>query len=399
MKFNISDVSTMAASEAYGNWRQFGSLAKLDFVIHGTPENQTAKIYANSRHMVEAIITVQILDSNDKKLNVNDDELKKELYFCHFETGENLGSPWTISDNPNDYLIEASNHSQESPDATTRYVYKYISCSKHEQSEITEKIAIGINVPGVGCFDTSRNGTSTKSKSGRVFKSPKSFEIQALRPIDYGLRQNVKIELGDFEQVSSNLKWISRLTTEGPLKEHDDGECKRRIAYIRPNKETTGQEKFKTHEIIYKPIENSDVSTGTIYWWWGTDQHEPCFSLIKNGYAKPCAVIGRGGDNFQVNLWYSRKNHVGIDGKFYVYGSSYYYQFNAKADQNHFGDDEHGAATLVLYKFQMTYDEWHYNWKNVINNVTVNVTDFYGNDGTLQLTFDDKDKFDGPGII
>lgn len=61
-------------SKEYANWSQFGRLAKLDFVIHGTPEDQIAKIYASSRNMVEIIITVEILDNDGKKLNVTDDD-------------------------------------------------------------------------------------------------------------------------------------------------------------------------------------------------------------------------------------------------------------------------------------------------------------------------------------
>lgn len=395
----------MATSASYGNWGQFWTLAKLDFVIHGTPDNQTTKIYANARNMVEAIVTVELLDSNGKKLNVTDAELKKELYFCHFETGEKLDSSWLILDDPNEYLIGTSKHTEERSDTgTIRYVSKYIACSKHELAEITEKISVGINIPGVGKFDTSRNGTSTKGKSGGVFKSPKSFEITASRPIDYGIHANIQIECGEFETIESGLKWVSRLTTEGPLKEHWDGQCKRRIVYIRPNKNVTGQDKFKTHEIVYDPIKNADATNGTIWWWWGTDKTEPGFSLIKNGYASPGAVIGRGvnRDDYQLNLWFSRKNHVGIDGKFYVVDSNYYYRFNDNGhviEKNHFGEDENGAATLVLYKLVLpVYNTYQWKWHDVIKNITVKVTDFYGNEGSFQLLFNDTDKFDEPSL-
>lgn len=89
------------------NWEQFGTLAKLDFSIHGTPSNQTATVYANSRNMVELIVMVEILDKNDKSLNVSDQELKDALYVCHSETGENLKSPWLVSNDPNEYISES----------------------------------------------------------------------------------------------------------------------------------------------------------------------------------------------------------------------------------------------------------------------------------------------------
>lgn len=38
------------------------------------------------------------------------------------------------------------------------------------------------------------------------------------------------------------------------------------------------------------------------------------------------------------------------------------------------------------------------NWKNAVHDMTVTVTDFYGNEGTFHLAFDDIDKFNLPGL-
>lgn len=354
--------------------------------------------------MVELIITVEVLDKNDKRLNVTDEELKETLYVCHSETGESLKSPWLVSDDANEYIIEASDKSSNT--GTIRYVYKYISCSKHEFPQITEKISVGINIPGVGKFDTSHNGTSTKGTNGHVFKSPKSFDIMALRPIDYGIHDNIKIECGDFETISHSVKWTCRVKKGGPFENHLNGVAKRRIAHIRPNKSATGEEKFKKYEIIHDPIRNGDVSTGTNLWS-DSDEEERGFSMINESYGKPCAVIGRGYSNsdYQVNLWYSRKNNIKIDGKFYVvdskYEKFYVYKLNeTPIEENHSDDDEDGAATLLLYKFILPEsNKSHTKWDDVFRKITVNVTDYYGNEGSFQLVFDDKDKFDLPGLL
>lgn len=402
------------------NWEQFGSLVKLDFSIHGTPDNQAANVYANGRNMVELIITVDVRDGNDKRLDVTDDELKKELYVCHSETGESLKSPWVVSDDPNEYVNGTSDRSDKSSDTDTdtdtiRYVYKYLSCSKNEHNEFTEKISVGINIPGVGKFDTSRNGTPTKGRNGHVFRSPKSFDITALRPIDYGIRDNLKIEYGAFKTLSENIEWMSRPKSDTPreyfsgyFKGHSNGVAKQRLVYIRPNKSTTGQEKFKEKKIEYDPINNRHVSTGTIWWSRDTSEYEPCFSVLsnKNEYGRPCAVIGRGYgcDDYQVNLWFSHKNNININGIFYVVDSSSYHQFNSNEatilKKNHAPEDEDGAATLLLCKLIMPESNscQHY-WEDVIREITVNVIDYHGNDGSFQLTFDAKDNFDQPALL
>lgn len=387
---------------AYGNWDQFGNLRKLDFVIHGTDQNDVATVYANSRHMLQIIVTVEVFDKTEKnKLNITDDEISKALYFCHADTGNTLGSPWTISDNPGEYVTNGDGHDKNESSNTDpiRYIYKYISCNPHNLSDVNlkETISVGIDVPGVGKFNTTHNGTTTK---GHTFREPKVYKIVAEPPIDYANHDNLTIESGAFELLANDLKYTSRLTTEGPLKDHSDGECKRRIVSIKPNKSKINIDKFKKHEIVYDPIVDTDVSTDSLWWWWGDAENDPYFSLLKNSNGKPCAVIGQDYEAaYQLNLWFSRQNNVNIDSRFYVVDSNYYYRFNAKISHNHIGEDEKGAATLVCYKFRMPLYAYKYYWKSVIREVKVNVTDFFGNEGTFKLAFDEKDHFDEPGLV
>lgn len=287
-------------------WPQFWSLARLHFAINGVPENKPATIYANERNMVEAIITVQLLDKSGQGLAVTDDQLEDALYFCRYETSENLKPMWLISNEPGEYVNGSRGLSEKSPaSATIRYVSKYISCTKHELADITEKIAVGIDIPGFGKFDTSRNGTTTKTPSGQQFKSPKSAEITAVRPIDYSIPGNLRIEGGEFETLRRDYKWAARLNGAGPFHPHWDGQLRRRIVYIRPNKAVTNQEKFQKHDISYDPVGNTDVSTSQI-WWWHDVGSEPCFNAMEQaeGIGLPGAVVGRGGSDYQGIIYF-----------------------------------------------------------------------------------------------
>lgn len=392
---------------ASGNWKQFGSLLKLDLAIHGTPDGQKTQIYANSMHMVEAIITVELHDNDGKPLNVTDDQLRKALYFCHYETGQEIKSPWMISDEPNEYIIDTSDKLSDT--GNLRYVSKYISCADHKVAEITDDISVGIDVPGVGKFDTSRNGTSTKTKSGHIFKSPKSCAIKAIAPINYSNSDNIKIECHDFKTIKDNLRWVGR--TEA-LKTIDFGDtnakCKRRLVTIRPNKGATGEENFKSYTVEHENVHNSDVSKDTIEWFWDDyyGVQVPAFDLLtnQNDYTKPGAIIGRGyeRDEYEVNVWYGGQSRILINGKYTVTDTDKLYRFNYDEDaidEDHRGENDDGAATLYLYKCTLPLaNRRQESWGDVINDFTVKVFDLYGNTGSIRLYFNDSDKFDAPGL-
>lgn len=391
------------ANEATSNWKDFSKVAKLDINLHGTPDALSAEIYANSRHMIEAVITVQLQDKSEKPLNVTDDELKRALYLCRFDEGTKLKSPWKISDKKTEYIIKTTDKPSDTDNL--RYVSLFISCSPYEGPIMTEDIAVGILVPDVGAFDTSRNGTTTK---GHVFKAPKSVKVRANPAIDYSTHDRIKIACDEFDIIESDIKWLSRCYTsnincpDSAQSQHGGAKCKRRLVHFRPDKSLTGLEEFKSVEIDYEPIDAADVSTGHIPWTWGdTKGFVKGFTLFNDGkgYGRPGAVVGRGWgkDDYQVNLWYSSKSHIRIDDKFYSVDDLRYYRFNDDEiviDENHSDDDGNG---LLLYKLIMPVrDTAQAKWKDVIRDITVKVTDFYGNEGSVQLKIDDDKNFDEP---
>lgn len=396
----------MAKIEAQGDWNQFGKVEKLTIAVHGTSDEKAAKIYANSRHTVEVVITVKIQDKAGNPLIVTNDLLNESLYFCHYKTGKSLDSSWLISDKPNEYTTGLGEKSDDTD--SIKYVYKYISCSDKDTVERSEDISVGITNPAIGTFNTSEEGTTI---DGRVFRMPKSIKITVEPPYDYGIKGNIDITPGDLETIKSDFKCLYRWRdTEGNPQEFDipDGECKRQIFYIRPTKNLTGHEKFKEIKVDYKPVYNSDVCTDKIPWSWGQDENMTfgtvdAFSLLtgKWFYDKPGAVIGKGWHetDYQVNLWYSRKSRVRMDDKFYTADTGYYYRFNDGEDvieEDHRDDDEEG---LLLYKFIMAAKNTvQYKWRDVIRDITVKVFDFYGNEGSVQLDFNATDRFDKPVI-
>ncbi|MCW2482560.1 hypothetical protein, partial [Candidatus Symbiopectobacterium sp. NZEC135] len=82
----------------------------------------------------------------------------------------------------------------------------YLSCGKAIPSTL---ISLGIDIPGVGKFDTSEHGTTTLNGpgggSGSVFKNPQNITISSLEPIDYGVSSNIVISDGWSRLEQMNL--------------------------------------------------------------------------------------------------------------------------------------------------------------------------------------------------
>lgn len=209
-------------------WNSFGKLATLDFGYENIASGVNPEIYANSINQVEILISVKVTDKNDKDAvlsltpddfyigeDLNNNTEKASLYLCHHTTGERIGSPWKLSKEKGDYVkaVNHDGHSRTKRDRSkTTYIKTYLSCS---ESNITKKFSIGIDIPSIGEFNTSTNGTTTKNsakeKPGSTFGIPKSLEISTFDPIDYNRIENIIIPEGvkkftDMKYVSSDVK-------------------------------------------------------------------------------------------------------------------------------------------------------------------------------------------------
>lgn len=178
-------------------WDNFKELLLLNLRFKGLP-NESAQIYGNQRNQIGIEISVKILDQDDKIMPLFVDDLKDLVYLCDYETGVPLTSPWYTSNDANDYTrpVITSNRTPTSTElflnsekkaSDVAYITKYLWCS---EACINKIIAVGINIPGTGNFDTSRNGTDTiNTKGGKgngsIFKSGHSLAITSLEEMVY----------------------------------------------------------------------------------------------------------------------------------------------------------------------------------------------------------------------
>lgn len=402
---------TEIQSENTSVWNEFYKLTHLSLDYSDSSASNRAIIYANDNNQVKIRIRVRAENISRQHLNLTSADLKEKISLCDSITGKKIDkSKWTLSEEDKGHATAVNYSGQyqhrakkESDDSV--YIGRYLSSSSSNSNENGYRFSVAIDIPGIGEFSTSDNGTNTtnapKGGQGSPFKSPKSLLISTLPLISYSESSYRKIDSTGFFTINDKLTWTSRLGKTPPsvYKDHTTGTCKRNIISIKPNIDGNVQVKFKKHNITYDGISNGAVNTGPLPW--EMFNIEDGFNLIEPGDGLPCAVIGRGAgrDDYQVNLWFSRQNKINIDGHFYTEDSSYVYRFKGYVMEKHCGDDEQGAVTLLLYKFTMPVDNARQlRWSDALNIVTVDVTDTYGNKGSFQVFFDDKNYFDIPKL-
>lgn len=408
-------------------WDEFYRLSTLSVTFaHST--SSTAYIYGNGRNQVAVTVSLKIISDNaGNKLSLTADEIYDAIYLCDYNTGEEIElptrtadvdpiipdtddpflpiyysfSPWSYTRYENEFhnaisyqampLSASEGVLTDLPavrDSSVDTVTLYISCSETSDGK---PISVGINVPGVGRFDTSKNGTTTinapSGGAGSVFKSPSHVGVIAQQAINYSDSSNITIEYGDYVILSESQWYVSRiLLTEY---NHHDGIAKRKIVRLKSGKGYP----FLSHSLTYNPIEPKEPSTGTDSAW-----SRPGMAALTTSPGLPCAVMGRqmSDEKFYAFFWFSRQNKVifseGWLSQRWTAGRYYKCFFNTDVSEEHRGDDEQGAATLLLYTFVChEHNTDRLYWDNTYRRPEVSVTDSYGNTGTFYLTFSDAD--------
>lgn len=207
------------------NRLQFNKLRTLDIKYSNHLESG-AYIYGNGKNCVSVTLTCEILDKNNKIIELSEKDLNSMLYLCKYRNGEALQNPWKYLvwgsefegavKVENKYGIDSQNGNTESelPVANNINTFKfYIYCETNSENA-SELISVGVNIFGIGKFDTSQNGTNTPNaplgQAGSVFKSPRFVTLNALPPVDYNLQTNLSITGGwrgykDMDLVSDKL--------------------------------------------------------------------------------------------------------------------------------------------------------------------------------------------------
>jgi hypothetical protein len=387
-------------------WSQFSKLATLKISLLSSSDNR-ATIFGNGNNQVGVAIYAVVNGSDGKPLPLTLTELRDALYLCNYRTGVEITSPWTVSFTPNEFhnpvstsFDNANNStplSQEEKNESDTVVF-YISCADKSPDEL---ISIGINIPGVGKFDSSENGTSTLNgpggSSGSSFKSPSYVQISTLLPINYSVRESVAVTSDRPFTLKNNLWWESKFGNAGPYKEHWNAKVSEQVFRIAPNPEITPNNKFLYHTMTSGGLKANNVHDGKKINWQGSDVY--AFTGQSKTDTDYCAVFGKGygWNEYNVYMWYPDCDIVQQDGNFIVEDTHYYYRCSLTVENKHTHND--GIARLYLYNFILPESNCYQdNWHDASTDIILSVADVFGNTGKLTISFSYPDFYNKPYI-
>ncbi|EBD1259789.1 hypothetical protein IRA26_004299 [Salmonella enterica] len=176
----------------YDNFKQLSHLN----ISYKASAASVATIYGNGLNQVEILIAVQLLDTNGKPVMMTQQEMIDSIYLCDYNTGEklpsdNTGATWNYTTEPGKYVgaLEYAPVGKDSHHFTQDENYNYLTLYLYSMARSDGQIvAAGIDIPTIGKFNTTANGTLTPNGpngSGSVFKMPDNVTAKALLPYQY----------------------------------------------------------------------------------------------------------------------------------------------------------------------------------------------------------------------
>lgn len=214
-------------------WDDFKSLNQLKLSFSASAAAVSGIIYGNSRNQVAITVQVKVLGTDGQPLPLTADDLMGQVELVSYQTGLPLRldgngtnfRPWAYTTTADDFVgaVTYSSVTNTVPEQTnadlpfyctetagtgTVYLSYFIYA---EDAADGLDVAVSINAPGVGKFDTTASGTTTKNgpggNSGSVFKSPSYVHLSALQAVGYG-RDDINIYDEDLGKRTAHYKGI-----------------------------------------------------------------------------------------------------------------------------------------------------------------------------------------------
>lgn len=384
------------------SWSNFGKLNSLNIHFAESPSSLAAEIYGNSennviRNQVEVNIEVELSDINYNPLGVSLSEITDALSLCDYETGKPLSSPWITSSIRGEYVraigystVVKSNHHSKKMGRT--FISLFISCSEYPN---TRSIAVNIDIPGVGPFNTSKNGTPTlngpNGEGGGVFKSPSQVTVASVAPVDYSRPENISVINRVDGKSSYTMDYSSIWIERDGGNDVNDGQA----AYQTTPTFIKTASALQNHQFIGKETvvnrKNAPLSNLTL-----VEKVDQSFSIPLSGTAEPDQWT------YVFGLWVNRETIGSTSGGIQMTQSrtidkAVIYHTESK-NLSYTATLPADAVAVRTTKYDITIDElYRDNWSLSEQSTSVSVTDNFGNTGNLTIQLINKGSDDNSG--
>lgn len=355
-------------------WKEnFGRLDTLKVSPLDTVADGLA-IYGNGQHMASLVITVKILDKGGQVIVLDEDELETMLSLCHYQAGGDIPAGWWAQTTASDFTkpLHASIRSVALDSKAGDQMRIYVATNGAPSATTLSAV---LTIPGIGAFNTSRQPTDTPNGvGGGPFRNESYVSLRSVLPIDYGRPDALNVvgapsSHGDLEEVVGDI----HVSVSGVKPDFYGGESGRGNIRIYP--------KGPASLFVRKRVRGNDAPLARFEIWRGGQP------------AKADIVLGVGGGNFDATLvLVEAPGMVGVRrGAFALTGERSSYTWTYDLGDN---DYRHVVENSITDKYidvrlfnhrvprrNLVKDTW---W-DAAKPVTVEVTDDYGNEGTITL--------------
>ncbi|MBC8951082.1 hypothetical protein [Xenorhabdus sp. TS4] len=366
-------------------WNEFHKLSTFSVGFLDNSSEKKAEIFANGKNQVAIYIKIKTLNKDGSELIIPIEELLNQTYLVNYVTGEKLSSngAWNCSQNKLGYTNIIS---WNSPYVTyemqvrsgERLVVYYLSTEN-----ISSGVDIGaeIDIPGVGKFNTTQDGTRTinapADSKGSVFKSPSYVRVSARKVINYSLSENITISnmpksISDFETIVSDML-VTHTNWANVAYDNYEGTSLRTEFYIKP----------KSNEFLFRKMDvrrnNATLST---------------VNIAGDGYAD--TVWGNGGGHYDTQFIFVNKETYGLGTDSSILAKcgweDYCYKIGSN-DVRHFWYQPlpEGMIKVNICNHRIPRSESEQKgWSNDGTTIRIDVEDNYGNSGVITITASDS---------
>ncbi|HDC4501908.1 hypothetical protein [Enterobacter kobei] len=384
------------------SWSNFGKLNSLNIHFAESPSSFAAEIYGNSennviRNQVEVIIEVDLSDIDYNPLDVSASDITNALSLCDYETGSPLLSPWIASSERGDYVraigystvVKSHHHSKKN---VKTFISLFISCSEYPN---TRSIAVNIDIPGVGPFNTSKNGTPTlngpNGETGGVFKSPSQVTVTSVATVDYSRPENISV----INRVDGKNSYTTddssiNIEREGGMSV-DDGKAAHQTTPTHIKTASTLQNHYFLGEKTVVNRKKASLSNLGL-----VEMVDQSFSIPFSGTAEPDQWT------YVFGIWVNRETIGSTSGGIQMMQSrtidkAVIYHTESK-NLSYTATLPTDAVAVRTTKYDITIDElYRDNWDLSEQSTSVSVTDNFGNTGSLTIQLVNNGSDDNSG--
>ncbi|HEK0625178.1 MAG: hypothetical protein ACLTQE_17030 [Proteus mirabilis] len=411
----------------FDKWKDFKKLTTLKISFYDSVNAKSAEIFGNGKNQVKLRIQVNVIDKNNEQIFISDDEISKILSLVTYSTGEKIshnGRPSSVkhwnsslvaSAFPYAFSYSTSLTRDENTDENAKELradqnFIFYLTANNVSAEQNIDIAAQIDIPNVGAFNTTSDGTDTKNspkgENGSPFRAPSSVHVKAMIPIDYSDITKLQLIQSSWSPVKKQTFVVHNYKSDSKYWTKENGASLYRST-VKITPKLSDKLKFTEVKRAYFAIHSEDLieNKGMATW---RHKKEPGILLRDGGdYSALFVAVGGFGKNvnhpdYDTYFWL-RPLSVSptIKGYFHLADSVWQYrtEVNIPLLNTSVGG---GEVDLVGYKISTPTGPNVYSnhWEGKSGPVTCSVVDNYGNKGKFKIIFfSDKSHYEKLGDV